>query len=240
MFIRQYPDRLTIESPGGLPNGVTLDNILDRQIPRNRRIAEIFALCGLVERSGQGMNIIYEESIKEAKQLPNFNGTDDNFVVITLNGLVLDSKMLAMINRIGNERLESLSTGDLLIIHALYHDDGIPSNLRDRLKRLENLGIVEHIGRSKYILSRSLYSVAGKAGVHTRKKGLDRETNKELIVKHILSNGDKGTKFNEVQQVLPNQSRSQLQDLMSELKEEKRIYCTGKTNGARWFVAGNR
>lgn len=240
VFIRQYPDRLTIESPGGLPNGVTLDNILDRQIPRNRRIAEIFALCGLVERSGQGMNIIYEESIKEAKQLPNFNGTDDNFVVITLNGLVLDSKMLAMINRIGNERLESLSTGDLLIIHALYHDDGIPSNLRDRLKRLENLGIVEHIGRSKYILSRSLYSIAGKAGVHTRKKGLDRETNKELIVKHILSNGNKGTKFNELQQVLPNQSRSQLQDLMSELKEEKRIYCTGKTNGARWFFAGNR
>lgn len=57
VFIRQFPDRLVIESPGGLPNGISLDNILDRQIPRNRRIAEILALCGLVERSGQGMNI---------------------------------------------------------------------------------------------------------------------------------------------------------------------------------------
>ena len=74
VFIRQFPDRLVIESPGGLPNGISLDNILDRQIPRNRRIAEILALCGLVERSGQGMNIIYETSVKEAKPLPDFTG----------------------------------------------------------------------------------------------------------------------------------------------------------------------
>lgn len=76
VFIRQYRDKLVIESPGGLPNGISLDNILDRQVPRNRRIAEILSLCGLVERSGQGMNLMYEISIMEAKQLPDFTGTD--------------------------------------------------------------------------------------------------------------------------------------------------------------------
>ncbi|MDR1531256.1 MAG: hypothetical protein LBS62_03585 [Clostridiales bacterium] len=70
VFVRQYRDRLAVESPGGFPTGVTLDNILDRQSPRNRHIAEILALCGLVERSGQGMSLIYEWSIKEAKSLP--------------------------------------------------------------------------------------------------------------------------------------------------------------------------
>ena len=94
---------------------------------------------------------------------------------------------LAMINKIGNDRLESLSTGDFLVINALYHDNAIPQNLRSRLKKLNDLGIIEHIGRNKFILSRNLYSVAGKSGVHTRKRGLDRETNKELIVKHIIS-----------------------------------------------------
>ena len=49
VFIRQYQDRLVVESPGGFPTGISLDNILDRQLPRNRRIAEILALCGLVE-----------------------------------------------------------------------------------------------------------------------------------------------------------------------------------------------
>src|SRR5699024_5181143 len=51
VFIRQYPRRLEIDSPGGFPLGINVDNIIDRQNPRNRRVAEIFGRCGLVERS---------------------------------------------------------------------------------------------------------------------------------------------------------------------------------------------
>lgn len=68
VFIRQYPRRLLLESPGGFPVGITEQNILDRQLPRNRRIADIFSKCGLVERSGQGMNLMFELSIQESKQ----------------------------------------------------------------------------------------------------------------------------------------------------------------------------
>ena len=235
IFIRQYPDRLVVESPGGLPNGVTLDNILDRQSPRNRRIAEILALCGLVERSGQGMNLIYELSIMEAKELPDFSGTDDNLVSITLNGLILDKKMLSLINKIGNDRLEALSTGDFLAINALYHEKGLSENLRPRLKRLMDMGIVERISRNKYVLSRSLYEVTGKSGVHTRIVGLDRDTNKELILRHIRKNGDKGTPFKELEQVLPSHSRNQIIVLMRELQQNNQIYVVGKTSAARWF-----
>lgn len=70
-------------------------------------------------------------------------------------------------------------------------------------KKLTELGLVEHIGRNKYVLARNLYAVAGKSGVHTRVVGLDGETNKELLLKHIRANGDKGTPFKELQQVLP-------------------------------------
>lgn len=235
IFIRQYSDKLVIESPGGLPNGISLDNILDRQIPRNRRIAEILALCGLVERSGQGMNIIYENCIKEAKQLPDFTGTDDFFVSLSLNGLIIDKKMLSLINQIGNERLDNLSTADFLTIDALYHERELTSNMLPRLKHLIEMGIVEHIGRNKYVLSRSLYTIAGKAGVHTRVVGLDRETNKELIYKHIHDSGATGSPFKELQQVLPSLKRSQIQVLMRELRQEGRIYCIGTTSSARWF-----
>ena len=236
VFIRQYRDRLVVESPGGFPVGISLDNILDRQSPRNRRIAEILALCGLVERSGQGMNLIYELSIKEAKQLPDFAGTDDNFVSITLNGLVLDTRMLSVINQIGNDRLETLSTSDFLVINALYHETILPEGLRPRLGRLTELGIVEHVGRNKYVLARSLYTAVGKSGVHTRIVGLDRETNKELLLKHIHKNGSNGTPYNELQQVLPGQNRNQIQVLMRELRREGRVYCQGKTRSARWFA----
>lgn len=235
VFIRQFSDRLSIESPGGLPNGISLENILDRQVPRNRRIAEILALCGLVERSGQGMNIIYETSVKEAKQLPDFTGTDDNCVIITLNGLVLDKKMLSVINKIGNERLENLSTADFLVINSLYYERPLTNNMKSRLKHLTEMGIVEHVGRNKYVLARSLYSAVGKPGIHTRIVGLDRETNKELLAKHIRDNGKVGTQFKEFQQVLPGQSRNQIQTLLRELRKEQRIHCIGHTSAARWF-----
>jgi len=236
VFVRQFNNRLVIESPGGFPTGVTLDNILNRQSPRNRRVAEILALCGLVERSGQGMNLIYELSIKEAKSLPDFKGTDDHFVCITLNGLVLDKKMLLFINKIGNKRLENLSTDDFIVINTLFHEHKIPDNLRSRTKRLIDMGIIEHIGRNKYVLARSLYAETGKPGVHTRLVGLDRETNKELIIKHIKQSGNKGTPLKELQQVLPGHGRSQIQVLLRELRNEKRIYVEGTTSAARWFI----
>ena len=144
--------------------------------------------------------------------------------------------MLSLINRIGDERMESLTTGDFLVINAMYHAESIPQNLRQNLKRLENLGLVEHIGRNRYVLVRSLYAAVGKSGVHTRIVGLDRETNKELLLKHIRESGEYGTPFKELQQVLPGQSRNQLQVLMRELRQEKRVYCKGKNRGAKWFA----
>lgn len=234
-FIRQYADRLLIESPGGLPNGITLDNILDRQVPRNRRIAEILALCGLVERSGQGMNIIFETSIKEAKELPDFSGTDDTLVRLALSGIVFDEKMLAVINRIGSKSLDSLSTVDFLVINALYRQQPLDQNLSLRLPHLTEMGIVEHIGRKKYVLARSLYSAVGRAGAHTRIVGLDRETNKTLLIRHMRDKGNEGAPLKELQQVLPSLTRGQIQTLLRELKNEKRAFLIGKTSAARWF-----
>jgi len=34
IFVRQYRNRLVIDSPGGLPSGITIDNILEKQSPR--------------------------------------------------------------------------------------------------------------------------------------------------------------------------------------------------------------
>ena len=85
VFVRQYPRYLRIESPGGFPLGINESNVLDRQAPRNRRIADIFAKCGLVERSGQGMNLMFETNIKEGKLRPDFSGTDQYQVNLTLD-----------------------------------------------------------------------------------------------------------------------------------------------------------
>ena len=236
IFVRQFRDRLVVESPGGLPLGITIDNILDRQLPRNRRIAEILSLCGMVERSGQGMNLMFELSVQEAKPLPDFTGTDDFCVSVTLNGLIIDKAMLSVINRINEATMESMSTEDFLTINALYHDRPLSEKMQSRLNRLIEMGIVEHIGRKKYVLARSLYAATGKSGVYTRHVGLDRNTNKELLLKHIREHNEVGTSFKELQQVLPGHSRNQIQVLMRELKEAGKVICKGKTSAAKWFI----
>lgn len=118
IFIRQYPRRLEIDSPGGLPVGITLENILDRQNPRNRRIAEILTRCGLVERSGQGMNLIYEDLIKQSKPAPEFSRTDQYQVGLTLHGTVQDPAFIRFVEKVSNETTASFHTHDWLLMSA--------------------------------------------------------------------------------------------------------------------------
>lgn len=144
--------------------------------------------------------------------------------------------MLSVINRISERSTELLSTEDFLAIDALYHDRPLNGKMQARLPRLVEMGIVEHIGRKKYVLARSLYAATGKTGVHTRHVGLDKDTNKALLLKHIRQNNDVGTPFKELQQVLPGLTRGQIQRLMQELKDSHQVYPQGKTSAARWFA----
>jgi ATP-dependent DNA helicase RecG len=150
VFVRQYHDRLEIESPGGFPHGITRENIVFRQAPRNRLIAEILSRCGLVERAGQGMDLIYELCIREAKALPDFLDSDDYLVRLKLDGNKIDEKLLAFFRNIGESVTNSLSTEELLIINSLYHGQGVAAGLAQYLPRLLELGIVEYDAQSGY------------------------------------------------------------------------------------------
>lgn len=237
VFIRQYPQKLVVESPGGLPHDVTLANILDRQSPRNRRLADIFSKCGLVERSGQGMNLMFEWSVKQAKRLPDFEKTDEHRVVLTLDGLVLDPQLLVMLEKIGRETLDTFSTNDFLLLNDVQNDKPISKELRTCIPRLIKLGILERISKGKFILSKRYYHSTDQKGVYTRKRGLDREYQKTLLTTHIKSCGSEGSPLRELHQVLPDRSRSQIQVLLRELRDEGKITLVGSTRAGRWILA---
>ena len=158
--------------------------------------------CGLVERAGQGMNLIYELCIKEAKALPDFKGTDPYFVCITINGLITDEKLLLIFKRIDSDVLESFTTEDYLVINALFHTQKFPAKLRLYVKRLADLGIVEHLGRGKYILARVLYEAVGEIGAHARLVEMDRSGIKEVILRHVQGNNENGTSLSDLLQSL--------------------------------------
>lgn len=240
VFVRQTPRRLEIVSPGGFPPGITVDNILHRQSPRNRRIAEACARCGLVERSGQGANRMFEESIREGKPRPDFNGTDDHQVSLALLGEVQNPQFLRFLEKVAAERQLAFSIEDLFVLDALQRQEPIPAGLKAPLRRLTEHGVVERIGRGRgvrFVLSRRFYSFLGRKGAYTREKGLDRNTRKALLVQHIETAGREGARLQDLQDVLRDQSRAQIQTLLRELRSDGQVVVSGLTRGARWFPA---
>ena len=239
VFVRQYPRELEITSPGGFPPGITPENVLWKQLPRNRRVAEVFAKCGLLDRSGQGVNRMFEESIKQSKPRPDFTGTDDYEVVLTLRGEVQDPRFLRFLEKVGAERLASFTTKHLLVLDAVHRDLPIGEDFKPSLTALIDEGLVERFRQSKecgHILSRDLYGFLGKKGVYTRLRGLDRGTNKALLMKHIEENQADGSPLQDLMQVLPSLTRNSVQSLLKELKSEGRIRTSGRTKGGRWFL----
>jgi ATP-dependent DNA helicase RecG len=238
VFIRQFPRRLENVSPGGFPPGISVENILERQSPRNRRLVDNFARCGLVERAGQGFNRIYEETIRQSKPLPDFTHTDSYQVSLTLHGELQDPRFLQFLEEIGRDRNSVFSTQDLLVLDLVRRDRPVPEDLRLSLQALVEEGIVESIGRGRgvrYLLSRRYYRFAGKPGVYTRKHGLDRETNRQLLLKHIRESGREGAPLKDLHQVLNFLSETQVKYLLQGLKAEGEIEMRGHGRGARWY-----
>ncbi|MCB1048430.1 MAG: transcriptional regulator, partial [Calditrichaeota bacterium] len=240
IFLRQFPRRLEVVSPGGFPEGITIENIIDRQLPRNRRIADSLARCGLVERAGQGANRIYESSIREGKGLPDFSQTDSWQVALTLHGLVRDPRFVRFLERIGQETQRSFDTHELLVLERIHEQQPVPPALRARLTPLVDAGILEAVGRgrgTRYLFSRRFHAALGDPGGYTRRRGLDRETNKALLLQHLTSQAREGCPMADLQQVLPGQSRAQIKRLMDELRRGGRVRLEGARRLARWYIA---
>jgi ATP-dependent DNA helicase RecG len=239
IFVKQFPTSISIISPGGLPEGVTVENILTQQNPRNRRLAEALLRCGLIERAGQGMDLIYTSLIRESKPQPDFSHTDAHWVYLTLRGEIQDPNFLRFLERIGQERLKLFTTQDFLILDTISKEKRLPENLKDQASLLKEQGVIEKVGR-KYILSRGFYDFIGQKGTYTRKRGLDREHNKALLLKHITDNADTGSPLHELCQVLPNLNERQVRDLVYELRDQGKVERLGVTRNSRWLPTRSR
>ena len=196
--------------------------------------------CGLIERSGQGVNRMYEQSIKQSKPLPDFAGSDEYQVRLVLRGDVQDAAFVRFVENLGAERLASFGTHELQVLHCVRQERAVPEGLRDRIERLLELGVIERVGRgrgARLLLSRSLYAAMGATGAYTRKKSLDHESNKALVLKHLQDNSGKGSPISELHQVLPALSASYLKRLLAEMRDAGQVRLEGKNRWARWFPA---
>lgn len=89
-----FDDRINIESPGRLINGITVETINKKRTyahsSRNPRVADIFAACGLMSDTGSGIKKAKKAMSKSYLNPPEFEEIATGFRVIMQNSPVFD------------------------------------------------------------------------------------------------------------------------------------------------------
>lgn len=235
VFIRQFPRKLEVMSPGGLPNGVTVDNILDAQVARNLLLASVLAKCGLIERSGQGVDLMFCDCLREGKPLPDYSRTDEHQVIVRLPGEVTDPSFVRFLETVDREKHVKFTTEDLIILDLLKREQPVPGHLQERLPTLVEAGVVERRARGKFILSQQYYKFVGRRGAYSRVVGLRRERCKALLLQHIEENQQDGSPMKDLMELVQLE-RGQVRKLLEDLRDDGLIHCVGVTRAARWHL----
>lgn len=235
ILITASPENFFIESPGGFPKDITIENVFYKHHWRNRCIAETLEKAGLVERSGQGMNDIFSVTIKEGKGSPDLSSSDTSAVRLKIPAQVQDREFVLFLEKVGHEKQVQFSLDEICALEKIRKTQTL-NNLVSKEKFLE-LGIIEKIGKtrgSKYILSHRYYAHKNRTGIYTRLVGISREKQKELIRQHLKKN-IRG-KREDFQDIFPELKLMDISNLLQELKHERTIVHSGSRKKGYWIL----
>lgn len=176
---------------------------------------------------------------RQGKPRPDFTGTDSYQVTLTLRGQVQDTRFISFLEQVDHEVQVSFDVQDLLLLDLIHREEPISVLLQPRIRRLADLGVIETIGRgrgTRYLLARRFYVTSGQRGLYTRRRGLDRDQNKALLLKHLQEAFPDGCAISELQQVVPALSRAHIKRLLDELRRGDSVRVEGQKRGAKWHA----
>lgn len=111
-------DAFRVASPGGLPRGVTLNNILTASNPRSRTLADVFRRAGLVERTGRGVQIMFVDALTAGSGTPEYDGTTPDQVELVYPISRADHEFAHFVREWSREHPQ-LTITELRILHIL-------------------------------------------------------------------------------------------------------------------------
>jgi ATP-dependent DNA helicase RecG len=238
-------DVLSISSPGGFVEGVSLDNLLVVEPrPRNPLLADAFKRIGLAERTGRGVDLIYQGLLRYGRPAPSYARTDRNSVVVELNCSDADLGFLKLVleqeQRVGG----ALPVDTLLILAELKAARRLDSQeivkliqkdlvtVRAVLERLVETGLVQAHGVRKgrtYTLSPSVYRELGQAVQYVRQAGFDPLQQEQMVLSYVDQHGRiRRQDVIELCRLGPDQARRLLQRLVKSGK----LVLRGQRKGA--------
>jgi ATP-dependent DNA helicase RecG len=196
---------LTISNPGGFIEGINIHNLLDAEPHgRNPVLADALKRIGLAERTGRGIDRIFEGSLLYGRLLPDYSATTNSRVSLFIPKSMPDKAFVRMLaveqQRIGRPLpirallvLNSLKQLHRASVYDLTEDTNIEeTRIKSIIESLTEAGLVEAAGTGKgryYILSSKVYRNADNTVGYVRQTGIDKLRYSELVLKLAKTQG---------------------------------------------------
>lgn len=196
---------LSISSPGGFIEGVNLHNLLTVEPHgRNQALADALKRIGLAERTGRGIDRIYEGSIIYGRPLPDYSESTNRYVKLFIQRAQPDLAFNEMISNEENRMGRSLPINSLLILSTLRTQRRASvkelaeiihvseTRTKANVEKLLESGLIEAVGNGRgrvYILSAKVYREQENSVAYVRQTGIERLKYDELIMKLAVQQG---------------------------------------------------
>lgn len=238
---------LTISNPGSFVEGLDLKNLISADPHgRNPALADALKRIGLAERTGRGIDRIFEGSIIYGRPLPDYSESNENSVKVFIARGLPDLTFYKMLKDEQNRLGKSFSINQLLVLSLLRsYKKLLLSELQEltniteiKLKailvRLEEAGLVEAVpnGRGKaYILSAKVYKADNKSIAYVRQTKIDKIKYPELVLKLAEAQGE--ITVRDVTELL-NITVTQARYLLNKMIEQGKIEKNGKSRNTTY------
>jgi ATP-dependent DNA helicase RecG len=205
VHIRLDDDGLTLSSPGGFVEGITIRNLLVTA-PRSRNplLADIVKRIGLAERTGRGIDRIYEGMLRYGRPVPDYTMSDDTSVVLAMPKSDADVAFLEMILRHEERTGAAMPIDSLIILSRLRYERRLTTldlmvntqkseqTTRTALEKLVEAGLVDAHGAGRgrtYTLSAKVYRHSGREAAYIRQAGFDPIQQEQMVLAYIDKHG---------------------------------------------------
>lgn len=247
VHVRLDDEGLTLSSPGGFVEGITLRNLLVAA-PRSRNplLADIVKRIGLAERTGRGIDRIYEGMLRYGRPAPDYGMSDATSVVVVLPKADADTGFLEMILRHEEQTGTAMPIDSLIILSRLRQERRLTIGdltadtqksehaTRTALERLVEAGLVEAHGTGRgrtYTLSAKVYRHTGQKAAYIRQAGFDPIQQEQMVLAYIDKHGSiKRADVAELCRI----GNDQAYRLLKRLKSRDLIVQEGQAKGASY------
>lgn len=243
VYVKHYSDRIVIENPGTFPEGVSEKNIITHpSTPRNKLIAETLQRLKYVQRTGQGVDIIFREMISSGKPYPQYHAYSEA-VTLTIFNAIDDMNFVKYIACEQDRMQKILPLPELMILRYLTDNKRIMLSevqeltqlpLAEARKSCNNLvrdGLIVLSGK-EYMLTAKVYD-AIKSDVEYTQDTVIRYVKAKSLINEYLQSSEFIT--NEKIRELCGFTRQQARITLDKMRSEGIIRLEGKGRVARYY-----